>query len=448
MNSRELVDHIRSGPEKLVLDDPLRFRRRTRSNPCYFNEFLQALQYSETIRDITCRSQQHLGIAEEEWVLLVKAIGRIEGIDELLLHCAPGSRDFHPFQAVADAVKNAQSLRKLAVVPEGGLSDQSGLAAFTSALRGHTTLHTFAWAEFGSTPEAALQVTAHDPLLRVLSACPNLQKIKVMTKYASHAAMKRMLQLTPATELRLILHLDQWLAVTDEIRQGRCNVQKLTLGMFHVTRSETTEAIKALASAMRLDRNLKHLQLRMENGYTDEAVVALAEALTLNKTLLKITLSVTHVFPGNPLPNRDALGAQSYEALAAMLRVNTNLRLGLPPFETTGAYERLRESRNQMIIEQVLNLFGRGRLLSLSQTTRKEWVDALTVLNSYNSVDETPEFNVSCLYSLLRLNPAICMLKLDGTSNPGDFKKMMTRVLHPIYVSHSKAVYSPTEHGY
>jgi hypothetical protein len=49
MNPRELVDHIRNGPAKLVLDEPLRFRRRTRSNPCDFNEFIQALQSSETI---------------------------------------------------------------------------------------------------------------------------------------------------------------------------------------------------------------------------------------------------------------------------------------------------------------------------------------------------------------------------------------------------------------
>jgi hypothetical protein len=43
MNPRELVDHIRSGPAWLVLilGIPLRFRRRTRSNPCDFNEFLE-----------------------------------------------------------------------------------------------------------------------------------------------------------------------------------------------------------------------------------------------------------------------------------------------------------------------------------------------------------------------------------------------------------------------
>jgi hypothetical protein len=58
MNPRKLVDHIHSGPAELVLEIRLRFRRRTRSNPCDFNEFLQALRSSETIRDVECGSQQ------------------------------------------------------------------------------------------------------------------------------------------------------------------------------------------------------------------------------------------------------------------------------------------------------------------------------------------------------------------------------------------------------
>jgi hypothetical protein len=66
MNPRELVDHIRSGPAKLVLDEALRFRRRTRSNPCDLNEFLQALQSSETIRTVKCGSHRIMGIAEDE----------------------------------------------------------------------------------------------------------------------------------------------------------------------------------------------------------------------------------------------------------------------------------------------------------------------------------------------------------------------------------------------
>jgi hypothetical protein len=68
MNARDLVDHIRSGPAELVLlDQPLRFRRRTRSNPCDFNEFLQALQSRETIRTVTCGVHRELGITEDEW---------------------------------------------------------------------------------------------------------------------------------------------------------------------------------------------------------------------------------------------------------------------------------------------------------------------------------------------------------------------------------------------
>ncbi len=102
MNKRELVDHIRSGPPELDLQKAFRFRRRTRSNPCDFNEFLQALRSSETIRDVTCWSQLQLGIAEDEWVLLVKTLGSIKGIHNLRFYCRKGSRDFHPFQAIAD----------------------------------------------------------------------------------------------------------------------------------------------------------------------------------------------------------------------------------------------------------------------------------------------------------------------------------------------------------
>jgi hypothetical protein len=115
MNPRELVDHIRSGPAELVLVEPLRLRRRTRSNPCDLNEFLQALQSSETIRTVRCESHWKLGIAEDEWVLIVKAFGSIRNIQNLTLWHTYGSRDFHPFQAFAEALNNARSLRNLVV---------------------------------------------------------------------------------------------------------------------------------------------------------------------------------------------------------------------------------------------------------------------------------------------------------------------------------------------
>jgi hypothetical protein len=96
MNPRELVNYIRSGPKTLLLDFPLRFRRRTRSDPCDFNEFLQALQSSETIRATKCRSHVELSVTEDQWVLLVKALGSIKGIEDLSHHYTCASRDFRP----------------------------------------------------------------------------------------------------------------------------------------------------------------------------------------------------------------------------------------------------------------------------------------------------------------------------------------------------------------
>jgi hypothetical protein len=116
MNPRELVDHIRSGPAKLMLDEPLSFRRRTRSNPCDFNEFLQALESSERIRMTVCGYPQELGITQDEWVLLVKTLGSIKGITDLRVHCDSGSQKIDPFQVVADAVNDAQPLCRLGLL--------------------------------------------------------------------------------------------------------------------------------------------------------------------------------------------------------------------------------------------------------------------------------------------------------------------------------------------
>ena len=97
--------------------------------------------------------------------------------------------------------------------------------------------------------------------------------------------------------------------VANEIRRGRCNVQTLTLIMLQGARSEATEAAKAVASAIQLDRNLEQIYLQMENGFTDEAGVALAEALTVNKTLRMIRLSAI-VRPSHQAQNLATLGAQ------------------------------------------------------------------------------------------------------------------------------------------
>jgi hypothetical protein len=173
MNACELVDHIRSGPVKLMLVKKLRFRRRTRSNPCDFNELLKALRCSKTIRDILFGSMVDLGVSEDEWVRLVKTIASIKGIKYLTLYCEPGSRDFDTFQALADGVKNAHSLRRLILSVDWRSAsfprDPSGMFALAKALREHKRLQKFTWVDsvFPDQLEA-MNSAAVDPVLRAL----------------------------------------------------------------------------------------------------------------------------------------------------------------------------------------------------------------------------------------------------------------------------------------
>jgi hypothetical protein len=178
------------------------------------------------------------------------------------------------------------------------------------------------------------------------------------------------------------------LGVADDIRRGRCNVQELiiTLAMHQGTTPDAPEAVKAVASAIRLDQKLDHLRLEVEDGFTDEAGAALSEGLAVNTNLCKIILS--------------------------SIMCITELRWVPPPSTHSVLRVNMRRERKahiQMRIEQRLNKVGRRKLLSSGQTPREEWADALHELNFYN-VHDSPAFQISCLHSLLRLNPSVvCM---------------------------------------
>jgi hypothetical protein len=79
-----------------------------------------------------------------------------------------------------------------------------------------------------------------------------------VTERASADTMKDLLQMQSAPELRLEPKItDHWLAVTDAIRQNRCNVRKLILSMPRWTISEATEAVQVLASAIQMNPRLR-----------------------------------------------------------------------------------------------------------------------------------------------------------------------------------------------
>jgi hypothetical protein len=135
--------------------------------------------------------------------------------------------------------------------------------------------------------------------------------------------------------------------------------------------------------------------------------------LTINKTLGRLLLDDNSLV-SDPDHTRAHLGAKAYEAFGAMLRVNTSIELDFPAVDADFLDEREIEYFNPMLIEQRLNEVGRGRLLASSQTPREEWINALQKLNAPNRDDL---FEIGCLYSLLRLNPSVCMLELNDTTN-------------------------------
>jgi hypothetical protein len=89
-----------------------------------------------------------------------------------------------------------------------------------------TGLERFTWVNRSPLLEAA-QSTAFDPVLEVLSACLHLHLVFITTKFTSANAIRNLLQLGPATDLCLAVTPDQWLAVADEIRLGRCRRKAL-----------------------------------------------------------------------------------------------------------------------------------------------------------------------------------------------------------------------------
>jgi hypothetical protein len=180
-----------------------------------------------TIRIVQCSRHQVLGITEDEWVLLIKTIGRIKSIEDLRLYRSSGSRDFHPLQAIADAVNSAQAICRLVVVVDGESGevfprDSAGLTALASALQEHTGLQDFRlletvdWSHTGTV--VAMQGTDFDPVLRALPACPHLRKVYIMITCANAGAIKNLLQSRTTTELCLALNTEQWLAMADGIR--------------------------------------------------------------------------------------------------------------------------------------------------------------------------------------------------------------------------------------
>jgi hypothetical protein len=431
MKPYELFDLIRlNNPNELELKHTLRFRRRSRSNPCSFDDLLQALQSNESIHTVRCQGKISLGITEEEWFLLVQTLGTILGLRQLSF-LGQDVPNVPPVQAVADAVGSARLLRKL-VIGEGVIlfGSRAGFVALCHNIGSCCLeLEQVEWqGKFRSTWENRENRDANnclDPLLQALAVCPRLQRVRVWTdavNYVTPQAVRELLVRSPdgaagspspggAVLECLDLKTTEWEAVAEQIGQDSCRpIKTLQLSTLRCPGSGAL----SLARAVGQNRHLQSLTLRVGTGFTDAVGVALAQALQVNTTLRELVLMDQWDYG---FRTTDHMNVSAYQAMRKMLRVNTNVVLKLPDLDSGWGssilVDTVRPYYDQVRIEMRLNAAGRGGLMLVgSQASRAAWINTLYELIAQDDEVDNDIYGlkVDCLYTLLKLNPSLCQL--------------------------------------
>jgi hypothetical protein len=411
MKPSELFDLIRlNNPSELELKHTLRFRRRSRSNPCSFDDLIQALQSNESIRTVRCQGNVSLGITQEEWFLFVQTLGTIPALRQLSF-LGQDVPNVPPVQAVADAVGSARLLGTFQI-GEGVIlfGSRTGFEALCHNLGSCCSdLEQVQWqGKFRSTWEIRENRDTNnclDPLFRALAVCPRLRSVQIWTdavNYVTPQAVRELLVCAPALQC-LDLKTTEWETVAEIIGKESCHIQTLKVSTLRCPGSGAV----ALARAVGQNRHLQSLTLRVGTGFTDALGVALAEALQVNTTLRELVLVGEWDYG---FRTTDHMNIPAYQALQNMLRVNTSVILKVPALDSRWNPDLVgivRPYYDRMLIEMRLNAAGRGGLMLGSQASKAAWVHTLNRLNGQNEDDD---LQVDCLYTLLKLNPSMCQL--------------------------------------
>jgi hypothetical protein len=412
MKPYELFDLIRlNNPNELELKHTLRFRRRSRSNPCSFDDLIQALQSNESIRTVRCQGNISLGITQEEWFLFVQTLGKIPALRQLSF-LGQDVPNVPPVQAVADAVGSARLLRTFQI-GEGVIlfGSKTGFESLCHNIGSCCLeLEQLEWqGKFRSTWEIRENRDTNnclDPLFHALALCPRLKRVQICTdavNYVTPQAVRELLVRAPALQY-LDLKTTEWAAVAEIIGQESCHIQTLKLSTL---RCPGAGAI-SLARAVEQNRHLLSLTLRVRTGFPDAVGVALAQALQVNTSLKELVLVDQWDFG---FRTTDHLNISAHEAFRKMLRMNTSVVLKVPPRCSPDSIDMVRPYYDRMLIEMRLNAAGRGKLmLPGSQASKAKWVNTLHELIVQDDGKSDDDLQVDCLYTLLKLNPSICQL--------------------------------------
>lgn len=406
MKARNLVRTIKKGLDVLELSDEVDFRRSWLLRRDY-RAFLEALQLQNSIQTVKLHGSIGRGLSREQCLECIRTLRGMKGLKELVFvgGCVDDEvtrSNTISLQAVTSFVTKSRSLEKL--VLEDGVVLHTGSGDRWECLPNGfcgLPLREFTW-------HGELKGHSHndvptlDPLLFSLTSWPNLRKARIKlncNKIKDESILRLLLRSKSLKELTLDgLTSSQWMLIMDEITQGQHSLAMLDLSL--ASSKGSNECALAAANVIQHDSVLQSLTLRVSSGFSNDAGVAFAHALTVNTTLQELDL-----MEGSDAHVKDRFGSESYQAMAEMLKVNTDHQLIVPMSSSPISEANVVSDYTEMVLEMELNRIGRGRLSPAA--SRAEWVQGLLDCKNVES-SFAPNLDISCMFALLRLNPSVC----------------------------------------
>lgn len=229
-----------------------------------------------------------------------------------------------------------------------------------------------------------------EPLVRVLSTCPKLQKLHLDALGTEETDARRykyafqdLLSLSPSLEefsLRRFPRLeDASIAAMFQALKSNTTLQQFSVVSFaRHTRLEKS-GVQAASEMLRVNTALRGLQISV--GHTP--LQPLVDALQLNRTLKSLKIYVG---------TREPVAKEVSQSFLDMLETNYSL-------EELELYTiPCHDARIKFLLK--LNVAGRGRLIENNTATAKDWVDSIVK----HSQDE------SVVFYLMSKNPSLCQL--------------------------------------
>lgn len=390
----------------LRLDAIVRFRRRTRSNPVSFQDFLQSLRDTKGIRTVFCYPSMFLGIRQDEWHQIVCTFGQLENLSSLNFTFGYGGFIAISASALAETLERTSSIKKLvlseAVVMVGPVEALQRLARAiaVSALTKFKCECLFRLSERNPNPR---QVIAEQGV----ALCTTLECLSLrdhMRQLSEEQTASMVLRLT---SLKLLsLYTCHWRGV------GRAMVRNTTIRELKMTDHDVDpESFASFLTSLQRNQSLRGLTLALRQGFRGGTTKqALLDFIEHHESLERLSLIDT-IDGMKPSP-AECFSPSDVSALVNSVAANGLVQVdisGLGSHVHDDDCERHWRCREQVKVENILNRVGRRRLRRCLGDREQYQTALLSLAAGYDQMhgDDTELQRTQCFFDFFRMNPSL-----------------------------------------